>query len=489
MWRIDDRSTTPPPDLTRFVATIDAHADFFDRAAPILVTRAPGRLDVMGGIADYSGALVLQLPLAAATFVAAQRTVETCLTVKSLALGPDAEQTVTVPLAALTPGGVPIEYDAARTLLADIVSRRWAAYVAGALVVLARERHVPIGGGARLLIDSTVPLGKGVSSSAAIEVAAMMAFCALLGVAPNGRDLALLCQTVENLVVGAPCGIMDQMTATCGEQDRLLALLCQPAELQDQVALPNTLEVWGIDSGIRHEVGGADYGAVRVGAFMGYRIIADAAALPAVVDAGGRVHVNDERWHGHLANLTPAEWESTFRNVVPELMDGALFLNRFGGITDTVTQVDPRVRYAVRHPTAHPIYEHHRVRRFRELLTSGAEGEPERELLGELMYQSHASYSACGLGSSGTDRLVDLVREAGPSAGLYGAKITGGGSGGVVAVLARAGSRSSVDAIAREYQRLTGVPAMVLGGSSDGAARFGVKKLKHEAPAPSGVHA
>jgi L-arabinokinase len=294
---------------------------------------------------------------------------------------------------------------------------------------------------------------------------------------------------VENLVVGAPCGIMDQMTATCGEQDRLLALLCQPAELQDQVALPNTLEVWGIDSGIRHEVGGADYGAVRVGAFMGYRIIADAAALPAVVDAGGRVHVNDERWHGHLANLTPAEWESTFRNVVPELMDGALFLNRFGGITDTVTQVDPRVRYAVRHPTAHPIYEHHRVRRFRELLTSGAEGEPERELLGELMYQSHASYSACGLGSSGTDRLVDLVREAGPSAGLYGAKITGGGSGGVVAVLARAGSRSSVDAIAREYQRLTGVPAMVLGGSSDGAARFGVKKLKHEAPAPSGVHA
>jgi len=95
------------------------------------------------------------------------------------------------------------------------------------------------------------------------------------------------------------------------------------------------------------------------------------------------------------------------------------------------------------------------------------------------MYQSHASYSACGLGSSGTDALVGLVREAGPAAGLYGAKITGGGSGGVVAVLARAGSRSAVEGIVRDYERLTGRATMVLGGSSDGAARFGVVRLCH----------
>jgi L-arabinokinase len=282
---------------------------------------------------------------------------------------------------------------------------------------------------------------------------------------------------VENVIVGAPCGVMDQMTAACGERDRLLALHCQPAELQGQVALPPSLEVWGIDSGIRHEVGGSDYGAVRVGAFMGYRIIADAAGLSAMTHAGGRVQVDDTRWHGYLANLTPSEWDSIYRKLVPEVIDGASFLRRYGGITDPVTEVDPARSYSVRHATAHPIYEHHRVRLFRALLASGAEREEERMLMGELMYQSHASYGACGLGSSGTDRLVSLVRNAGAAAGLYGAKITGGGSGGVVAVLARTGSSSTVERIAREYERLTGHESMVLGGSSDGAMRFGARPL------------
>ncbi len=54
---------------------------------------------------------------------------------------------------------------------------------------------------------------------------------------------------VENLVVGAPCGVMDQMTSVLGEQHKLLALLCQPAEIQGQVSLPGHLQVWGLDSG------------------------------------------------------------------------------------------------------------------------------------------------------------------------------------------------------------------------------------------------
>ena len=105
---------------------------------------------------------------------------------------------------------------------------------------------------------------------------------------------------------------------------------------------------------------------------------------------------------------------------------------------------------------------------------SHAGPDAERTRLGELMFQSHASYSACGLGSSGTDRLVELVRAA-ASQGLYGAKITGGGSGGVVAVLARGGAREVVDRIARTYSRESGRPAAVLGGSSAGATAFGVR--------------
>jgi len=153
---------------------------------------------------------------------------------------------------------------------------------------------------------------------------------------------------------------------------------------------------------------------------------------------------------------------------------GAEFLAKYGGITDRVTRVDPKVTYAVRQPAEHPIMEHDRVRKFRELLERGAPEENDRRALGALMFASHASYTACGLGSSGTDRLVELVRASGEQ--LYGAKITGGGSGGTVAVLARAGSRTEIERIAGEYNRATGRNATVLGGSSPGAIRFGVHR-------------
>ena len=479
MWRIEEAPRYDLPDAARFVETLDRQAGFFRRDLPVVVTRAPGRLDLMGGIADYSGSLVLQMPLAVATLVAAQLQEEPCITVRTLAApGSQVESEVTIPLEILAPGGTAIDYADARAYFAADPQRHWAAYAAGALVVLGHEKGVAITRGLRLLIDSSVPAGKGVSSSAALEVAAMQAIRAVYELALQGRELALLCQRVENLVVGAPCGVMDQMTSACGEPDRLLALLCQPAELQAPVALPADLEVWGIDSGIRHAVTGADYGAVRVGAFMGYRIIADLAELPVTRGSDDRVHIDDPQWHGYLANITPSVWETVYRDQAPSALDGATFLARYGDTTDPVTRVDPERTYAVRQPTAHPIYEHHRVQLFRALLETPSPGEAERSLLGELMYQSHASYGACGLGSSGTDRLVEQVRAAGPEAGLYGAKITGGGSGGTVAVLARRGAAKVVSKIAREYERATSRGATVLGHSSPGATAFGDLRVR-----------
>jgi L-arabinokinase len=82
------------------------------------------------------------------------------------------------------------------------------------------------------------------------------------------------------------------------------------------------------------------------------------------------------------------------------------------------------------------------------------------------MYQSHASYSACGLGSRGTDRLVELARAAGPTRGIFGAKITGGGSGGTVALLARRDAESSVRAIAKRYGEESGFEPYLFIGSS-----------------------
>jgi L-arabinokinase len=271
------------------------------------------------------------------------------------------------------------------------------------------------------------------------------------------RDLALLCQKAENLVAGAPCGVMDQMTCVFGEEDALLALLCQPAELQSPVAVPLDISFWGIDSGERHTVGGADYTSVRAAAFMGQRIIA------AQVDVPG----------GYLANLSPQVFERTLRPTLPVEMSGAEFLDRYAGTADTVTRIERGRTYRVRQAAAHPIYENHRVTAFRELLA--ASGEQSRKRLGELMYESHASYGACGLGSRGTDLLVDLVREEGPAAGLFGARITGGGSGGTVAVVGRRDAGPAIERIVEQYHRATGYRPHVFSGSSPGVASFGAR--------------
>ena len=482
MWQIaeepSDLAGDVRQDLLRVVTTINQQDGFFEPGRAITLARAPGRLDLMGGIADYSGALVLQLPLAVATWVAAQAVAEPVIRIRSqgaAALGDDAQ--VALSLAALLPPDRALSYAEAQAVLAGDARQRWAAYVAGVLAVLRREEGVRLAHGLRLLISSEVPVGKGVSSSAALEVATMQAVCGLLGLRLPGRRIALLCQLVENVVVGAPCGVMDQMTSACGEQDRLLALLCRPAELQPAVALPAGIAVWGIDSGVRHAVAGGDYGAVRVGAFMGYRMIADLAGLPVEQTEAGRVQVADARWHGYLCNIPPSEWEIYYRDHLPETIRGAAFLARYGGSTDRVTTIAPDRQYRVRRPTAHPIYEHQRVRLFRALLAGPPPDDERMRLLGELMYQSHASYSACGLGAAGTDRLVALVREAGPAAGLYGAKITGGGSGGTVAVLGRGDAQPAVADIARRYGAEVGQEIMVLGGSSPGAMQFGLIRI------------
>ncbi len=478
MWRFESTLPFDLPDAQQFLNALNAHADFFQSQAPVVVARAPGRLDLMGGIADYSGSLVLELPLSVATYAAVQPVAEPEFVVMSTTVEGIGEQPlVSMPLHELAPPDNPLGYEAAQDMLASEPGRSWVAYVAGALPVLARERGVRFERGLRVFIHSSVPTGKGVSSSAALEVATMQAICGVQGIRLDGRDLALLCQKVENTVVGAPCGVMDQMTAAVGEENRLLALLCQPAEILGHAELPSEIEVWGIDSGIRHAVSGADYGSVRAGAFMGYRIAAEQAGLPVSEYGNWRVEIEDRRWGGYLANIPPSMWESSYRDEVPESIQGAEFLKRYGGTTDTVTHIEPEKIYSVRQPTAHPIYEHQRVRLFRRLLESRQLDEEALSLLGELMYQSHSSYGACGLGSDGTDRLVDMVRRSGPSAGLYGAKITGGGSGGTVAVLGRRGSLGEVEAIAARYEQETGHPTTILGGSSPGAVLFGTARL------------
>jgi L-arabinokinase len=450
---------------------------FFAPDLPIVVARAPGRLDVMGGIADYSGSLVLQLPLAEAACVAVQGRPDDRLYAWSPGRDPRRSQLVSMQLGDLGLPDRPLPYGSARALFAQEPRDRWAAYVLGALLVLAKERGLRPRHGAAILLRSDVPEGKGVASSAAIEVAAMRALAEHYGVALPGRELALLCQRVENEVVGAPCGVMDQMTAACGEQDELLALRCQPCELEGQVALPGELEAIGIDSGVRHEVSGERYADVRAGAAIGGRILASLRGLGVRRD-GDLVVADDPEWGGWLANCDAAEYRARWDAALPDTVLGAEFLEHHGGHGDALARVEPGRRYAVRAATRHPIEENERARRFRALLEQPLDGAARAEL-GDLMFGSHASYSACGLGHEATDFLVDEVRQRrARGAGVHGARVTGGGCGGTVVVLGERGQVwHEALRIKKAMLQHRGHAPEIFRWSSPGAMSFGVLHL------------
>ena len=451
---------------------------FFSDGSPVYIARAPGRLDVMGGIADYSGARVLELPLECSTAALLQRQATADCDLATRRAG--SWQFFSAELAPL------VERDGALSTPAALAawfagreSERWASYVVG-IVQLCLQRAVREGRGRtpglRLLIDSTVPAGRGVASSAALEVAAGAAVAASVANDMTATDLAAACQEVENHVVGAPCGIMDQITSACGRRDRLLRLRCQPGTIEGYVEIPAGYRFYGIDSGISHAVSGADYATVRTAAFMGYRMIAAAARLPAQRE-GARLRIDDARWRGYLANLTGPEW-AALAGGLPEEISGAEFLKRYGGITDTATTVHSARRYPVRLATEHPVREQARVERFAELLGVLADEPHAAVELGRLMGDSHKSYGACGLGSDGTDRLVELVAAEGPERGLFGAKITGGGSGGTVAVFARCEAEALVRDVAARYGAETGRETAVFARSGPGAAETGVLLLE-----------
>src|SRR2546422_5261661 len=190
-------STHGLSDTKDFIESLDrslsslpaAWRDFFDTGRELIVPRAPGRLDLMGGIADYSGSLVLQWPIQNAVHVALQRDKSNTLRIASLS----ATQTPTPRLFEIDLEDFlrpPIDYTAARARLAGDPENHWASYIAGAFAVWARERNASFDESAHILIKSTVPEGNGVSSSATLEVATMQALAAAYELEISATELA-----------------------------------------------------------------------------------------------------------------------------------------------------------------------------------------------------------------------------------------------------------------------------------------------------------
>jgi L-arabinokinase len=416
---------------------------------PVAVGRAPGRLDVMGGIADYTGATVCEWPLADAATAAVQRRDDG----RVLAVSHQAQARVDLPMREVAGA----EVSALREALNQ--QRSWGRYVVGCVWWLSEQYADRLDGGVSLAVDSRVPWGAGVSSSAALEVATMAALVRLLDVPLTGLDLAVACQQVEHRIAGAACGLMDQATSVLGRQDRLLLLDCRPAgdvpaHVVDHLPLPGGVAVAGIDSGVCHDVAGDPYTDTRTAAFMAQRMLG-----------------LDEK---PLAEVDPAHYDRSLRQQLAESIGGGDFLARFRGIADPITTVAPGKTYRPRAAADHHVHEADRVRRFIDHLRGGSPSDLTRA--GDLMHQSHRSYGDnAGLGHRMTDRLVALLQQCGSSRGIYGAKITGGGSGGTVAVLLRddPDAWAALNEVRKAYCSETGREARLLTGSSDGAAAHG----------------
>jgi L-arabinokinase len=454
---------------------IGAHG-YFAPNAPVYVARAPGRLDVMGGNVDYTGGMVLQGLLRESICVAAQSREDDLVRVWN----PSAIRFGWEPRLEFRLGDLH-DPEQVRALCEERQGMRWGCYVLGAVCFFLRfyesYGQKGIGLGINLWIDSDLPPNRGVSSSAALEVATLKAVSAAWRIPCEGIALATAGQWVENVVAGAACGIMDQAAIVLGRDNHLLPILCQPCHPFPAVTLPPELCVWGIDSTVSRSTTGIAYEAARAAAFMGYKLICQRERIAVTLDESSRIaRWTDERWGGYLSNLPPSEFRQHYEHWLPETMTGQVFLGRAGAHVDPFTKIEAKQEYPVRGAVRYAIEENLRVRRVRSLLESIAGGGSRStlDLIGEILCQSHRAYSECGLGSSACDELVEQALRA----GLPGAKMTGGGGGGVVAILAQAEDRRTVWAIAEQYAASRGVEPNLFEGSSNGVDRSGVRVLQ-----------
>jgi L-arabinokinase len=405
---------------------------------------APGRLDVLGGVADYSGSLVLQMPIRARTRVRI-----TPLASPRLELASEQAGAATLPLPppALTePAG---EVAPLRAWLDEHQAPHWTRYPVGCFLLFCRAQAWRPPDGLRFAIASDVPVSMGVSSSAALEVATLRALEEMSGRRFQGTELARLAQRAENDLVGAPCGLMDQLAAAHGVPGAVLPILCRPDVMDEPVPLPAGAVAVGWPSGVRHAVSASPYATARAAAFMGKKILERTL--------GRRL--------AYVTELTPSLLAEVPEAALPPDLMGRDFLARHGGVDDPHSRIDAGQLYPVRAAVSFPVEENYRAAQAVRLLRDVRPDNRPRTLtaVGELMYQSHAGYGAMGLGCPETDLMVQAVGERGPGRGYYGARVSGGGSGGTVVVLLEAAALPELEGLTPNLSFGNGSPSLFIG--------------------------
>ncbi len=364
---------------------------------PRLVARAPGRVNLIGDHTDYNGGFVFPAAIDLETLVAARPGHED-IAVWSVQF----EQSD-----AFGPPPARIEHHGG-----------WQGYVRG-VVSVAAEAGLPVAP-CELMIAGDVPLGSGLSSSAALEVAVLEALDALFGWRLPPVRLALLAQRAENTFVGVACGVMDPMVSALGKRDHALFIDCRSLETE---AVPLHLEAIGVqiavlDSGVPRTLATAGYNQRRQECEEGLAVLA--------------THL--DRPLGSLRDVDRREFEA-LRVELPPLLGARL---------------------------GHVFSENDRVLLARRALATG-----DVTTFGRLMNESHASLrDDYEVSCAELDTLVELC---GSEPGVLGARLTGAGFGGSAVALATAAA--DLDRALARYQEQTGRPARMWRlAAADGAA-------------------
>lgn len=441
------------------------------------VAVAPGRLDVMGGLAEYTGALVLNMTLGDHVCVAVQarRDGKISITAASHADGGAADE---VPVSSLCESngrvvGVGLRRGANAALRPDLRT-----CALGGLTEALRAELLPTPtGGLSICVGSSLPDASGSGRNAAVAAAAIVACAAALDRALEPLAVAAVCQRVENDWLGAPVGVADAVCTLVGEPNTLLEVRCEPCTLGGSIRLPDDLLLLGIDCGVTQPDAAQRYAHVRTATFMGRALIERIIGHERVKQGS-----NQLTWDGYLSRLSVTDYVERFRDRIPTKIKGKDFLDRFGETGDLLTRIDPAGLYKVRSRTEHHLYEHARSRKFVETLSRAIRGADRKAMMdaGELMNASHWSYGQrCGLGSIETDHLVSLLRRRGTESDVFGAKITGRGCGGVVAVLLKSTDKalSAIEAAMADYSSQTGHTPRLFRGSTPGALVSGAQRI------------
>ena len=349
--------------------------------------RAPGRVNLIGEHTDYNDGFVLPAALELSTWVAIATRSDRLLHIRSLR----GDEAVTFDLD-----------DAAPTPRHD-----WSDYVRGVAVMLQLAGHVLTG--ADLLIDSDVPVGSGLSSSAALEVSTGYALLDRAGIAVDLVQLALCCQRAENDFVGMRCGIMDQFISCQGAAAHALLLDCRSLTFR-LVPIDPSVRLVICNSMVHHELAAGEYNLRRAECERGVALL-----TPALPGIRALRDVDMAQLAAH-ASLLP---ELTFR----------------------------RCR--------HVVTENDRVLRAGAALEAG-----QVEQFGQLMNQSHVSMrDDYEISCRELDILVDI---AWGIDGVLGSRMTGGGFGGCTVSLVRADAVEKFTAeIATRYMAATSLDPLI----------------------------